>query len=959
MKKKLLLVICLFMLFISSVGAVSSDNYGNAISSANNYIKRFKKYNSYLIIETNTKYSLSSNALQLNSKFTNAGFLNKEEYEVAGGTNSYLDKGIFWSMTESGSTTYVIGKNTYETNTNTYESRVTEYIKPGIEVTGSGTQTNPWKFKEQTKIVITFDNQGATTPGTQSLTLDDGKLTNITSPVRTYYDFEGYYSQKNGGGTKYYNVDGSLATGIETIEEDTTVYAKWKQNTILVTSCAYSANENLSYKIDYVQKIGVTDGSFYYPSNSTLTSFVTRENNNYIKLSNNNTLVTFQLKKGYLTIPGESTVSGSPITLTSRGESYSDYGYIMYHSSGKVLNAGIIYFNSTTNNYFGSLDAIPVSNGEALLFARAFGDSTSTDSVVIPAAYTSNGVQKSVTLNGTNAPEQNIIIRVNSSGKISVADKMTSNSTNGDIQFTSYQRIKTSDGGYIITLFIQLADITQINIPGTLTSTGSTISINVPQNGSPNFFLKLNAAGKIEYIKHIALVSSRPMFSPTVYLMFTQFFSGPNGEFTMVSSIQNPTAPATLTIPSDLTSNGSAIVLDYPYNSNTYHYYLFLTFDSNAKIKGGSIVAAYSNGINGGMVSSPIVAYNAASNQYIALFRRVERGSLEGGFFITSSNTSNGVYYSFNNTAYDNYVITYNRQGKINTAAEFGSSKYAFFDSYYYSQWANSSTANVYNVEYHLKSGSFYIPASLSSDGIAKILSSSKVDSSGGYYEDLATITINSNGKISNAVSYHNTGTSRVDKSVAITDSDGDSHLLISSPTEITMKDAFNNTTEVINAGSSRTYVLIKRNTYGKIVNKFVFSSGNPYLLILGFKKLTNGKHLIFLSGLGYSNIPKEYTRSGLRMILGNNNYSGDTILVLGTDYKLEEVISYNTYSQSESASSTEFLELNDGRLAKVSYSSFVYSLNVCKEATVSGKEIKYTQSVGSGLSEIILSPTK
>ncbi|MGM9877318.1 MAG: InlB B-repeat-containing protein, partial [Bacilli bacterium] len=81
---------------------------------------------------------------------------------------------------------------------------------------------------------ITFDKQSGS-GGTSSTTATyNSAMPTITAPTRTGYIFEGYYSATNGGGTKYYNADGTSAKTCN-LTSNTTLYAKWKANTYTIT----------------------------------------------------------------------------------------------------------------------------------------------------------------------------------------------------------------------------------------------------------------------------------------------------------------------------------------------------------------------------------------------------------------------------------------------------------------------------------------------------------------------------------------------------------------------------------------------------------------------------------------------------------------------------------------------------------------------------------------------------
>ena len=82
---------------------------------------------------------------------------------------------------------------------------------------------------------ITLNNQSATSPGTTSVTATYGNaMPSITQPTKTGYTFNGYYKNTNGGGTKYYNANGSSARTCD-LTSNTTLYAYWTANTYSVT----------------------------------------------------------------------------------------------------------------------------------------------------------------------------------------------------------------------------------------------------------------------------------------------------------------------------------------------------------------------------------------------------------------------------------------------------------------------------------------------------------------------------------------------------------------------------------------------------------------------------------------------------------------------------------------------------------------------------------------------------
>lgn len=87
------------------------------------------------------------------------------------------------------------------------------------------------------KYSLTLDLQGGY-GGTTSVIATYGSpmpTLNVTAPTRTGYTFKGYYDQKNGNGTKYY--DGPNISSVNDWDKtvDTTLYAYWEINTYTIS----------------------------------------------------------------------------------------------------------------------------------------------------------------------------------------------------------------------------------------------------------------------------------------------------------------------------------------------------------------------------------------------------------------------------------------------------------------------------------------------------------------------------------------------------------------------------------------------------------------------------------------------------------------------------------------------------------------------------------------------------
>ena len=81
---------------------------------------------------------------------------------------------------------------------------------------------------------ITLDRQGATNGSSSVTATYNSAMPSISVPTKTGYTFQGYYTSTNGGGTKYYNSNGTSARNYD-IANSTIFYAYW-------TPISYSIN---------------------------------------------------------------------------------------------------------------------------------------------------------------------------------------------------------------------------------------------------------------------------------------------------------------------------------------------------------------------------------------------------------------------------------------------------------------------------------------------------------------------------------------------------------------------------------------------------------------------------------------------------------------------------------------------------------------------------------------------
>ena len=89
-------------------------------------------------------------------------------------------------------------------------------------------------YNASSEITVSLNAQGGS-GGTESVTPTSGEaMPAITPPTRTGYTFGGYYTETNGGGTQYYNAEGSSAHVCD-LTGTVVLYAKWTANTYTVT----------------------------------------------------------------------------------------------------------------------------------------------------------------------------------------------------------------------------------------------------------------------------------------------------------------------------------------------------------------------------------------------------------------------------------------------------------------------------------------------------------------------------------------------------------------------------------------------------------------------------------------------------------------------------------------------------------------------------------------------------
>ena len=209
----------------------------------------------------------------------------------------------------------------------------TQYYK------SDGTSTNNWDKTSDTTIyakwtvktyTVKLDRQEGS-GGSDSVTATyDDAMPSITVPTRPGYTFDGYYTEKNGGGKQYYNADGTSARNWNKAS-DTTLYAKWMADTYKVTfdpqpgsggSSSVTAKYGLAMftPIALPTRPGYTFGGYYTEENGGGTQYYkadgtseknwdqTGDTTLYAKWTANTYKVTFDPQ------PGSGGSSSKPVT---------------------------------------------------------------------------------------------------------------------------------------------------------------------------------------------------------------------------------------------------------------------------------------------------------------------------------------------------------------------------------------------------------------------------------------------------------------------------------------------------------------------------------------------------------------------------------------------------------------------------------------------------------------------
>lgn len=263
--KKRLNSLLLLLLVPGMLSAASESNYDMSKSQANIYITRFNMYNDYIEIGSSIPYEFDGNN-KVRNGLINGGLVNKKEVELSTHDNSsYLFTGAsYFTMTEEGNNVYNVKTNKIDLLPKIENSgtRITDFVKSGVRVTGTGTRTNPWEFIRKYKIA--FNGNSSTNGRMDTIVCDTGTPCKLPSNAykKTGYTFLGWTSKPNDDNV----INDGNSVNFTNIPKDNVVilYAKWKANnyTISFDGNGYSSGDTASVACTYDQNCVLPKNGF-------------------------------------------------------------------------------------------------------------------------------------------------------------------------------------------------------------------------------------------------------------------------------------------------------------------------------------------------------------------------------------------------------------------------------------------------------------------------------------------------------------------------------------------------------------------------------------------------------------------------------------------------------------------------------------------------------------------------
>ena len=214
---------------------------------------------------------------------------------------------------------------------------------------------------------VTLDANGGTGGTTSVSATYDSAMPSATAPTKTGYTFAGYYTEENGGGTKYYNADMSSANTWDIDTNPSTLYAKWTPKTYTVnldmqngaggTAQVTATFDGAMPSATAPTKTGYTFAGYYTSTNGGGTKYYnadmssahnwdidTNPSTLYAKWTANTYTVTFDAQKGSVSTASQSVTYdaayGTLPTPTRHGFEFN--GWYTTENGGSEENTEVV-----------------------------------------------------------------------------------------------------------------------------------------------------------------------------------------------------------------------------------------------------------------------------------------------------------------------------------------------------------------------------------------------------------------------------------------------------------------------------------------------------------------------------------------------------------------------------------------------------------------------------------------
>lgn len=327
---------------IYAPGAAFGTNADTKMTAHWTAITYYVSYNS----NKPSKASSNPTGIMLNSehKYLPASALRENVYDLKGWS---FEK---WNSKADGSGTNYADK--------AYVSKLTTTNKATVPMYA---QWKPNVYR------LMLDEQYATTSGTQMIyekydydwykdSTTKTTTAKITTPKKIGMKFNGYYSKKNGKGTKYIDANGKIVVPCNTIDKnDTYVYAQWIPDIFDITLDNQGATSAGSTHIYEEYSVGFYDTSACSAGSSKISKITLPKKDNYIFDGYWTEQNTWKSSKGEQIVQADGTVNDVNTKFTENSTIYAKWIPVDYKinldSQGADIDKGTAAFYEKYNEF--------------------------------------------------------------------------------------------------------------------------------------------------------------------------------------------------------------------------------------------------------------------------------------------------------------------------------------------------------------------------------------------------------------------------------------------------------------------------------------------------------------------------------------------------------------------------------------------------------------------------------